>query len=106
MPDVADACELAAAISPTEWPEWLFDAGIFNEAHFSRSYMPCLSFVLEVLELSPSKGQARHLIEQGGVRVNGKVERLDRALTADDLLYDSWVVISKGKHGHNLVRVF
>ena len=47
--------------------------------------------------LVPSKGEARRLIQQGGVAVDGeKVENIDAAFAADQLSGDG-VIIKKGK---------
>ena len=47
-------------------------------------------------KLAPSKGEAKRLIQQGGVAVNDKkVEKFDDTLTAEDFASD--VIVKKGK---------
>ena len=47
--------------------------------------------------LVPSKGEARRLIQQGGVEVAGeKVKEISAAVTADQLAGDG-IVLKKGK---------
>jgi len=56
--------------------------------------------------LAPSKSRARTLIDQGGVSVNDrKVDDADRRLHRDDLVYDRYVILRKGKRDYHLLRV-
>jgi tyrosyl-tRNA synthetase len=56
--------------------------------------------------LAPSRGRARQEVTQGGVYVNGRRQREDRPLGADDVLHGRWVLLRRGKgHQHVLVRV-
>ncbi|MCB0960454.1 MAG: tyrosine--tRNA ligase [Acidimicrobiales bacterium] len=55
--------------------------------------------------LAASRGEARRAIEQGGVYVNGVRADAGRALGADDLLHDRYVVLRKGKRAYGLVVV-
>ncbi len=53
-----------------------------------------------------SKGEARRLVEGGGVRLgNDKVESIDRMVTASDALHGEVVVIRMGKKRVHLVRL-
>ena len=52
--------------------------------------------LLVLARLAPSKGEAKRLIQQGGVfKGDGKVERFDAVVTEDEL--KAGVVIRKGK---------
>jgi tyrosyl-tRNA synthetase len=57
-----------------------------------------LGALLAASGLFPSRGQARKLVEQGGVQVNGvTVKDAARILGADDLLEGGYVVLRRGK---------
>lgn len=48
-------------------------------------------------ELASSKGEARRLIEQGGIRINGRVLAAGDVVTANDLLSGQMALLRRGK---------
>jgi tyrosyl-tRNA synthetase len=64
---------------------------------------PALEAGLTVLEallqagLADSRNNARHLLAQGSVYVNGTRVLEDRALTASDALHGRWIVLRRGR---------
>lgn len=56
--------------------------------------------------LASSRGDARRALEQGGVYLNNR--RLDpttTVLSADDLLFNRWALLRKGKRNYHLIEV-
>lgn len=54
----------------------------------------------------PSKGEARKMVQNGGVSINKqKVEAIDTPITADHLLNGKYILIQKGKRNYYLVVV-
>jgi tyrosyl-tRNA synthetase len=54
--------------------------------------------------LSPSKGQARKDIEGGGVYINNNREgNFQRAVTSNDLLFNKYLLLRKGKRNYVVV---
>ena len=47
--------------------------------------------------LASSRRDARQLLSQGSVYVNGNRVTEDRPLGADDVLHDRWVVLRRGR---------
>jgi tyrosyl-tRNA synthetase len=64
-----------------------------------------VSFLADMAIL-PSKGEARKMIQNGGVSINRKkVEGVDFKLDASLLLHNEFLLIQKGKKTHYLLRV-
>jgi tyrosyl-tRNA synthetase len=65
--------------------------------------------IVDVLVLSglcPSKGQARKDVEGGGIYVNNaRVSEVTRAITLNDLIYDNYVLLRKGKRTQAVLRM-
>jgi len=67
--------------------------------------------VLEAVCVGPdalfkSKGEARRMVQQGGVYLNGiRVEVERRALTSEDLLGGKYVLVRKGARSYGLVEI-
>ncbi len=55
--------------------------------------------------LADSKGAARRLIAQGGVKIDGKPVAQDRPIGQDDLLHKRFVLVTKGKKARHLLVV-
>lgn len=54
----------------------------------------------------PSKGEARKMVQNGGVSVNRKkVSDTGQRISASDLLHDQYVLVQKGKKNYFLVQV-
>lgn len=68
--------------------------------------VPLIDLVAVNTSIFPSKGEARKMIQQGGVSVN-KAKVTDPATTvgADSLLGGKYIHVQKGKKNHNLIRV-
>ncbi len=63
-----------------------------------------ISFLAETT-IFPSKGEARKMIQNGGVSVNrNKVTTIDHTLSVTELLHDKFLLIQKGKKHYYLVR--
>jgi tyrosyl-tRNA synthetase len=55
--------------------------------------------------LATSKGSARTLLTQGGVYVNNRrVTDLDALICREDLLFDRYVLLRRGKQDYHLLR--
>jgi tyrosyl-tRNA synthetase len=55
--------------------------------------------------LATSKGSARTLVAQGGVYVNNhRVSDLDARICREDLLFDQYVLLRRGKQDYHLLR--
>jgi tyrosyl-tRNA synthetase len=62
--------------------------------------------ILALSGLSPSKGQARKDIQQGGIYVNNqRDESVQRVLGTDDLLFGKFILLRKGKKNYHVVKV-
>ena len=60
---------------------------------------------LVLAALSKSKGEARRLVESGGVYINNRrCEAVDRVLSSDDLASESVIVLRTGKKKYSLLR--
>lgn len=67
--------------------------------------IPLLELLVES-GLSPSKGQARKDIEGGGININNVREaNLQRSVTVNDLLFDKFLLLRKGKRNYVAVSV-
>jgi tyrosyl-tRNA synthetase len=54
----------------------------------------------------PSKGEARKTVQGGGVSVNReKISDISRKIDSADLLAGKYILVTKGKKHHHLVRV-
>lgn len=61
--------------------------------------------VLVEVGLVASKGEARRLMAQSGIKVNGASQTEDRGMRADDILFGRYVLLSKGKKARHLLVV-
>ena len=63
-----------------------------------------VSFLAETATFS-SKGEARKMIQNGGVSINRKkIEDIARRITASDLLHDKYILIQRGRKNYYLVK--
>jgi tyrosyl-tRNA synthetase len=87
----AGASVQALEFLATEVPTSPFTAGI------------TLAAALAATPLASSLSDARRTITQGAASVNGEVVPAERALTEDDLLYNRWLLLRKGKRNYHLL---
>ena len=65
-----------------------------------------LSLCTEHAAIFPSKGEARKLIQGGGISLNKtKVASVEAAVSAADLLSDKYLLVQKGKKNYFLIVV-
>ena len=65
-----------------------------------------IDFLAEKTDVLPSKGEARRMINGGGIAINkAKVNDEDRKITTNDLLNDKYILVQKGKKNYCLVTV-
>ncbi len=68
--------------------------------------IPIIELLAEKTNIFPSKGEARKMIQGGGVSVNkAKVEAIDMQVTAEALLNDAYILVQKGKKNYFIVEV-
>jgi tyrosyl-tRNA synthetase len=87
----AGASVQALEFLATEVPTSPFTAGV------------TLAAALAATPLASSLSDARRTITQGAASVNGEVVPAERALTEDDLLYNRWLLLRKGKRNYHLL---
>ena len=64
-----------------------------------------ISFLAET-NIFPSKGEARKMIQNGGVSINRKkITGFDFSVSADLLLHDKYLLVQKGKKNYYLVKM-
>lgn len=64
-----------------------------------------VSFLAEI-GIFPSKGEARKMIQNGGVSINReKVQQATDTVSKDQLLHNQYLMIQKGKKNHYLVKI-
>jgi tyrosyl-tRNA synthetase len=64
-----------------------------------------ISFLAET-NIFPSKGEARKMIQNGGVSINRKkVPGVEFAVSGELLLHDKYILVQKGKKNYYLVKV-
>jgi len=65
-----------------------------------------IDLIAEKTNIFPSKGEARKMIQGGGVSINkAKVEAIDMQINADALLNGSYILVQKGKKNYFIVEV-
>ena len=68
--------------------------------------MPILTLLAEKTNIFPSKGEARKMIQGGGVSMNkSKIESVDFQVSADAILNGSYILLQKGKKNYYIVEV-
>ena len=64
-----------------------------------------VSFLAETT-IAPSKGEARKLVQAGGVSVNRKkIDTIQSTVSNDSLLHEKYVLVQKGKKNYYLIKV-
>ena len=65
-----------------------------------------VDFVTEKTKIFPSKGEARKMIQGGGVSVNKtKVESVEIKITSEQLINNKYILIQKGKKNYYVIKV-
>lgn len=68
--------------------------------------MPILTLLAEKTNIFPSKGEARKMIQGGGVSMNkSKIESVDSQVSADAILNGSYILLQRGKKNYYIVEV-
>ena len=68
--------------------------------------IPVLDLLVEKTTVFPSKGEARKMLQGGGVSINKvKVEDVNKLFTEADLLNEKYMLVQKGKKNYFVVRV-
>lgn len=68
--------------------------------------MPILTLLAEKTNIFPSKGEARKMIQGGGVSMNkSKIESVDFQVSADAILNGSYILLQRGKKNYYIVEV-
>ena len=68
--------------------------------------MPILTLLAEKTNIVPSKGEARKMIQGGGVSMNkSKIESVDFQVSADAILNGSYILLQRGKKNYYIVEV-
>lgn len=63
-----------------------------------------VEFLSDTSKIFPSRGEAKKMLQGGGVAVNKtKIDDLNRSLTSSDLLKGKYILIQKGKKNYYLV---
>ena len=65
-----------------------------------------VDFLADKTNIFPSRGEARKMIEGGGISINKeKVDDVNRNVTASDLLKEKYILTQKGKKNYYLITV-
>jgi tyrosyl-tRNA synthetase len=78
--------------------------------HISKSELEqgidIITFVAEKTEVFPSKGEARKMLQGGGVFINkNKIEEVAHVVGTTDLIGDKYIIAQKGKKNYYLITV-
>ena len=94
--DPQTLADLAAEIPAAPWPEG--DPGDPARPGFD------LAEVLVLAGAATSRGEARRLVEQGGIHVNGRPARdLEERFTSADLLGGRFLLVRRGKRDQRVL---
>ena len=71
-----------------------------------ETVVPVIELLATKTAVFPSKGEARKMIQQGGVSINKqKVTDPNAVITAESLLNDKYILVQRGKKNYFLLRV-
>jgi tyrosyl-tRNA synthetase len=78
--------------------------------HISKSELEqgidIITFIAEKTEVFPSKGEARKMLQGGGVFINkNKIEEVAHVVGTSDLIGDKYIIAQKGKKNYYLITV-
>jgi tyrosyl-tRNA synthetase len=75
-----------------------------NKDKFFYNPINIVEFLVET-KILPSKGEARKLIQGGGISINKwKVPDIERVVSYDDVILEKYVTVQKGKKNYYLVK--
>lgn len=69
-----------------------------------ESKLPIIDFSVEIAKAFNSKGEARRMIENNGLSINKTKVGLDKELSADDLIFNKYILLQKGKKNYYLIH--
>lgn len=78
---------------------YTIDRGIFSDN------VDPVGLLGEKTQIYTSKGEARKAIQGNGVSINKEKIKLDRKITAEDLLYGKYLLAQKGRREYFLIKV-
>ena len=65
-----------------------------------------VELITEKTKIFPSKGEARKMIQGGGVSVNKtKVENAEMSVNAEQLINNKYMLVQKGKKNYYVIKV-
>ena len=65
-----------------------------------------VELITEKTKIFPSKGEARKMIQGGGVSVNKtKVESAEMSVNAEQLINNKYMLVQKGKKNYYVIKV-
>ena len=68
--------------------------------------MSIVDFTAGKTKIFPSKGEAKKMIQGGGVAVNKlKIENVELKITSEYLINDKYILVQKGKKNYFVVKV-
>jgi tyrosyl-tRNA synthetase len=67
--------------------------------------IPLIDFLSVNTQIFPSKGEARKMLQAGGVSVNKEKVSADASIGAQDLINSKYILVQKGKKNYFLARV-
>ena len=71
-----------------------------------KSGVDVVTFLTET-KILPSKGEARKMIQNGGILINRrKVDNIQLTIDSSHLLHHKYVLVQKGKKNYYLVKAF
>ena len=74
----------------------------------SKADFPCniLDLLAVKTDILPSKGEARKMVQGGGVSMNKeKIAGIDREVTADDIVNGHYILAQKGKKNYYIINI-
>lgn len=65
-----------------------------------------IDFLTEKTKIFPSKGEAKKMIQGGGVAINKtKIENVELKITAEHLINNKYILVQKGKKNYYVIKV-
>jgi tyrosyl-tRNA synthetase len=81
-------------------PQFLIERDVLENT------LSIIDLLTSVTSVIPSKGEARRLIEGGGLSINKeKINSPDNLISKGNLLNNKYILVQKGKKNYNLIIV-